>query len=83
MTRLLHPALPLTLAALVALGAVGCDRFWPSSNQTGAKDAAKDAGKPAQAAPQSVASLPSTPAAAPRAPRPVRRRCLRPRLSSA
>ncbi len=61
MTRLLHPALPLTLAALVALGAVGCDRFWPSSNETGAKDAAKDAGKPAPAAPQSVASLPAAP----------------------
>ena len=61
MTKLLHPALPLTLAALVALGAVGCDRFWPSSNETGAKDAAKDAGKPAPAAPQSVASLPAAP----------------------
>jgi colicin import membrane protein len=64
MTRLLHPAVLLALAALVAFGAVGCNRSSPSSNQT----AAKDAGKPAQAAPQSVASLPSAPATAPQAP---------------
>ena len=51
MTRLLHPTLPLTLAALVALGAVGSDRFWPASRQTAAKDPGKDAARPAQAAP--------------------------------
>ncbi len=68
MTKLLHPAIPLTLAALVALGAVGCDRFWPSSNEKETKDAANAASKSAQSAPQSVAALPSPPAAAPQAP---------------
>ena len=62
----MHPKILLALAALVAFSAAGCDRFWPSSNETGAKEAAKDAGKPAQATPQSVAALP--PATAPRAP---------------
>ncbi len=58
MTQLPAPALSMTLAALIALGAAGCD-FWPSSD-TGAKDAVKPA--------QTLASLPPPPAAAPPAP---------------
>ena len=74
----MHSTLPLTLAALVAIGAVGSGRFWPASRQTAAKDAGKDAARPVQAAPESVATLQSAPlplplpapAAAPRTPSP-------------
>jgi hypothetical protein len=59
--RLLHSTLPLTLAALVAIGAVGSDRLWPASRQTAAKDVVKDTAKPVQAAPESVATLQSAP----------------------
>ena len=62
MTRLSTPAYSMTLAALIALGAAGCD-FWPLSSDTGAKDTTKPL--------QTLASLPSPPAAAPPAPAPA------------
>jgi hypothetical protein len=55
MPRSSTPALLLTLSALIALGAAGCDRMWPSSNETAAKDAAKPA--------PAVASTPAPPPA--------------------
>jgi hypothetical protein len=61
MTTRPTPALPLTLAALTALGLAGCDFIWPSGNDAPAKDAAKDAAKPAR----TLASLPAPPALAP------------------
>ena len=70
MTQLPAPALPITLAALIALGAAGCD-FWPSDD-TGPKDA----GKPAQAlafAPPAPAAAPPAPAAPPSPPPPPAR----------
>ena len=63
MTRSSTPALLLTLSALVALGAAGCDRIWPSSNENVVKDA-----KPAPAlasAPVPPAAQPAQPAAVP------------------
>jgi hypothetical protein len=70
MTKFSTPAL---LLSLIAVGAAGCDLSWRASNETGAKDVGKGAGKPTQ----TVASLPASPgapaaalAAAPSTPQP-------------
>ena len=59
MTRIPNARLTLTIAALIALGAAGCR---PASNETGAKDVAKDvAAKPHD----TVAVIPAPPPPAP------------------
>jgi hypothetical protein len=70
MIRPTTPSLSLIFAALVALGAAGCD-IWPSSNDTARKDAAKDL-KPSQAAaaPQAPVAQPPALAALPPSPPP-------------
>lgn len=60
MTTRSNPALPVALAALIALGAAACDRMWPYGNNP-AKEDARGAGKPAP----TLASLPGPPAARP------------------
>ncbi len=76
MTTRSIPALPLTLVVLLALGAAGCD-LWPSSNDTVAKNAAKDAAKPAPTLaslqPAPAAHEPAPPAQAPAPPPPPQR----------
>jgi hypothetical protein len=72
MTRSSTTALLLTLSAIIALGAAGCDRIWPSSNETAVRDAAKPA--PAQATasappPAQQAALPPPPPPPPPPPR--------------
>ena len=68
MTRISTPTLSLTLAALIALAAAGCDRIWPAAGENGGKDVAKTVGKDAgrdAVTPQTVAAAPAAPASAP------------------
>ena len=59
MTQRSNPALPLAFVTLVALAVAGCIRIWPSSTDSGARDASKPA--------QTAASVPPPPAAQPSA----------------